>query len=62
MYIAVIEENPQVMGGVPVLKGTRLPISILAKRGIRQFKKDYPITTITGNWWKDSLWKGTQDL
>lgn len=43
----VIEINPNVMGGQPVIKGTRVPVARIAAlyiQGytIKDFKKDYP--------------------
>lgn len=43
----VIEINPNVMGGQPVIKGTRVPVARIVALYIqgytlRDFKKDYP--------------------
>lgn len=47
----VIQTNPKVLGGQPVLKGTRIPIArimalIVHGYKIRDFKKDYPYLDI----------------
>jgi len=43
----IIEKNPKVLGGTPVIKGTRIPISrIMALIGmdykLTKIKKEYP--------------------
>lgn len=43
----LIEENPKILGGMPVLKGTRIPIArimALIAHGytVKDFKNDYP--------------------
>ena len=48
----IIETKPNVLGGMPVLKGTRIPIArvvALYVQGykIKDFKKDYPYIDIT---------------
>lgn len=48
----IIQTNPKVLGGVPVIKGTRIPIArivALHVQGyqIKDFKKDYPYLDIT---------------
>jgi len=48
----VIEHNPKIQGGQPVLKGTRIPISrivglYIQGYKIKDFKKDYPYLNIT---------------
>ena len=48
----IIETKPNVMGGMPVLKGTRIPIArvvALYVQGykIKDFKKDYPYIDLT---------------
>jgi len=48
----IIQTNPKVMGGQPVLKGTRIPIArvvALHVQGykIKDFKRDYPYLNIT---------------
>ena len=48
----IIQTNPKVLGGAPVIKGTRIPIArivALHVQGskIKDFKKDYPYIEIT---------------
>lgn len=48
----IIETNPKILGGMAVLKGTRIPIArvvALFVQGykIKDFKKDYPYLKIT---------------
>lgn len=48
----VIETNPKIFGGQPVIKGTRIPVArvvALFVQGykIKDFKKDYPYLKIT---------------
>ena len=48
----IIQTNPKVMGGQPVIKGTRIPIArvvALHVQGykIKDFKKDYPYINLT---------------
>lgn len=48
----IIETKPNVLGGMPVLKGTRIPIArvvALFVQGykIKDFKRDYPYLKIT---------------
>ena len=48
----IIETKPNVLGGMPVLKGTRIPIArvvALYVQGykIKDFKKDYPYIDLT---------------
>lgn len=48
----IIQTNPKVLGGMPVLKGTRIPIArvvALYIQGykIKDFKADYPYLKIT---------------
>ncbi len=43
----IIEKNPKILGGQPVIKGTRIPVArvvALHIRGykIKDFKKEYP--------------------
>ncbi len=43
----IIEKNPKVLGGEPVLRGTRIPVArvvALVVHGykIKDFKRDYP--------------------
>lgn len=43
----IIEKNPKVLGGQPVISGTRIPIArvvalFVQGYGIKDFKKDYP--------------------
>lgn len=48
----IIQTNPKVLGGQPVIKGTRIPVArvvALHVQGykIKDFKKDYPYLNIT---------------
>lgn len=48
----IIQTNPRILGGQPVLKGTRIPIArvvALYVQGykIKDFKKDYPYLDLT---------------
>lgn len=48
----VIQTNPKILGGQPVIKGTRIPVARVAAlyiQGykIKDFKKDYPYLDIT---------------
>lgn len=48
----IIETNPKIMHGQPVIKGTRIPVArivALFVQGykIKDFKKDYPYLTLT---------------
>jgi len=48
----VIETNPKVLGGQPVMKGTRIPVARIVALHIqgykvKDFKKDYPYLQIT---------------
>ncbi|PIR80005.1 MAG: antitoxin [Candidatus Levybacteria bacterium CG10_big_fil_rev_8_21_14_0_10_35_13] len=48
----IIETKPNILGGMPVLKGTRIPIArvvALFVQGykVKDFKRDYPYLTIT---------------
>ncbi len=48
----IIEKKPNVLGGMPVIKGTRIPVErvmALFVQGykIKDFKKDYPYLKIT---------------
>ena len=48
----IIQTKPNVLGGMPVLKGTRIPIArvvALYVQGykIKDFKKDYPYIDLT---------------
>ncbi len=43
----IIEENPKVLGGQPVIRGTRIPVARIVALHIqgytmRDFKNDYP--------------------
>ncbi len=43
----IIEKNPKVLGGQPVIKGTRIPVARIVALHIqgykiKDFKKDYP--------------------
>ncbi len=57
----VIEQNPHILGGQPVLRGTRIPISrIMALIGqgytVDDFKSDYPfLEDLTAKDLKDLL-------
>ncbi len=48
----IIQTNPKVLGGQPVIKGTRIPVArivALHVQGykIKDFKNDYPYLNIT---------------
>lgn len=48
----IIETNPKIMGGMPVLKGTRIPIARVVALYIqgykmKDFKNDYPYLNLT---------------
>lgn len=48
----IIQTNPKILGGQPVIKGTRIPVArvvALHIQGykIRDFKKDYPYINLT---------------
>jgi uncharacterized protein (DUF433 family) len=48
----IIEKNPKVLNGQPVIKGTRIPVArvvALYIQGykIKDFKKDYPYLSLT---------------
>lgn len=48
----IIQTNPKILGGQPVIKGTRIPVArvvALYIQGykIRDFKKDYPYLNIS---------------
>lgn len=48
----IIEINPKILGGQPVIKGTRIPVArvvALYVQGykVKDFKKDYPYLDIT---------------
>lgn len=48
----IIESNPKVLGGQPVISGTRIPVARVVALyvqgyGIKDFKKDYPYLDIT---------------
>jgi len=50
----LIETNPKILGGEPVLKGTRIPVARIAALFIQgykigDFKKDYPYLNITND-------------
>ncbi|MBI3290081.1 DUF433 domain-containing protein [Candidatus Microgenomates bacterium] len=54
----IIEENPKVMGGQPVIKGTRIPVARVVALHIqgyklKDFKKDYPYLSLTNKDIKD---------
>ena len=48
----IIQTNPKVLGGQPVIRGTRIPVArivalIVHGYTIKDFKKDYPYLAIT---------------
>ena len=48
----IIEQNPKVLGGQPVIKGTRIPVARIVALHIqgskvKDFKKEYPYLAIT---------------
>lgn len=48
----IIEKNPKILGGQPVISGTRIPVARVVALyvqgyGIRDFKKDYPYLDLT---------------
>ncbi len=48
----IIQTNPKIMGGQPVIKGTRIPVARIVALHIqgykiKDFKKDYPYLKIT---------------
>ena len=48
----IIQINPKILGGQPVIKGTRIPVARVAAlfiQGykIKDFKKDYPYLKLT---------------
>jgi len=48
----IVEKNPKIMHGQPVLKGTRIPVArvvALFVQGykVKDFKRDYPYLKIT---------------
>jgi len=50
----VIEQNPKILGGQPVIRGTRIPVArviALYVQGykIKDFKRDYPYLRMTKN-------------
>lgn len=50
--LEIIEKNPKILGGQPILKGTRIPIArivALFVQGykVKDFKRDYPDLDIT---------------
>lgn len=50
----IIETKPNVLGGMPVLKGTRIPIArivalFIQGYKIKDFKNDYPYIKLTKN-------------
>lgn len=56
----IIEVNPEIMGGQPVIKGTRIPIArvmALIAHGykLKDFKKDYPYVKLTSKNLQDIL-------
>lgn len=54
----IIQTNSRIMGGQPVIKGTRIPVArivalIVHGYKIRDFKRDYPYLKITKKDLKD---------
>ncbi|OGH20494.1 MAG: hypothetical protein A3D74_02890 [Candidatus Levybacteria bacterium RIFCSPHIGHO2_02_FULL_37_13] len=54
----IIQTNPKILGGQPVIKGTRIPVArivalIVHGYKIKDFKKDYPYLDITKKDLKD---------
>lgn len=50
----IIQTNPKILGGQPVIKGTRIPIARIVALHIqgykiKDFKKDYPYLTLSKN-------------
>lgn len=48
----IIEKNPKILGGQPVIKGTRIPVARIVALHIqgykiKDFKKDYPYLDLT---------------
>lgn len=48
----IIEKNPKILGGQPIIKGTRIPIARVVALYIqgyklKDFKNDYPYLDIT---------------
>lgn len=48
----IIQINPRILGGMPVIKGTRIPVSrvialFLQGYNLQDFKRDYPYLTLT---------------
>ncbi len=48
----IIQTNPKILGGQPVIKGTRIPIArivALFVQGytVKEFKRDYPYLKLT---------------
>lgn len=48
----IIEKNPKILGGQPVIKGTRIPVARIVALHIqgykiKDFKKDYPYLHLT---------------
>lgn len=49
---SIIEKNPKILGGQPVLRGTRIPVArivalFIQGYKVKDFKKDYPYLDIT---------------
>lgn len=54
----IIQTNPKILGGQPVIKGTRIPVArivalIVHGYKIRGLKKDYPYLNVTKKDLKD---------
>lgn len=48
----IIQKNPKIMGGQPVIKGTRIPVARIVALHVqgyklKDFKKDYPYLNLT---------------
>ena len=48
----IIQTNPKILGGQPVIKGTRIPVARIVALHIqgykiKDFKKDYPYLTLS---------------
>lgn len=46
----IIESNPEILGGKPVIKGTRIPVDLIfellgAKTPVEEILEDYPALT-----------------
>ncbi|OGG24421.1 hypothetical protein A3A79_04525 [Candidatus Gottesmanbacteria bacterium RIFCSPLOWO2_01_FULL_43_11b] len=48
----IIQTNPKILGGQPVIRGTRIPVArivalFIQGYKVKDFKKDYPYLTIS---------------